>query len=160
MPSSCRALTSDNAVLFFGLGPADSKWRVQDFSEAQLANRSRCWEKKEQYNTSVHTEVNISNSRFNISTLHILFLLLLQWPTPQPSPHTRKPVVSHFIHSSLTSLPAERLSYSSETFNNTHTQSQPCNTPSNQSIPVHCCGYVNVYAWLLISLSHSIIAGC
>jgi len=31
------------------------------------------------------------------------------------------PVVSHFIHGSLTPLPAERLSYSSETFNNTHT---------------------------------------
>lgn len=63
---------------------------------------------------------------FNISTLHILLLLHLQWPAPLRSPHTdpRKPVVSHFIHSSLTSLPAERLSYSSETFNNSHTQSQ------------------------------------
>lgn len=38
--------------------------------------------------------------------------------------HVRYPVISHFIRGSLTSLPAERLSYSSETFNNTHTQSQ------------------------------------
>lgn len=88
------------------------------------------------------------------------------------------PVVSHFMYGSLTPLPAERLSYSSETFNNPHTHAKsyhqaritptvnPATRPApNQYLCVRvgvcvCMGmFVCVYKWLLISLSHSIIAG-